>query len=160
MPNPAYPQHERSSAYVVLSFLVGLGLLLMAAVGTFAAGAPFFFCAAIYVGFAVVIFRAALRAEWNREAQDAIYQQGIELEAEVLAHYEAGALLGSDLAKMRQMMIGSEDPLELELRYAWDGQEILSRRRVSSQVFFHTRGMKTLKIKVLPDQPEDWIAIL
>jgi len=48
------------------------------------------------------------------------------------------------------------DPRELELRYLYDGREIVSRRRVSVETFFRARGMKTLKIKVLPDHPEQW----
>ena len=51
------------------------------------------------------------------------------------------------------------DSRELELRYLYDGREIVSRRRVSVETFFRARGMKTLKIKVLPDQPEQWAAV-
>jgi len=81
---------------------------------------------------------------------------GVELEAEVLGRYEAGAAAGSDDAKRRQPLMSSWDPLELELRYSFDGREIVSRRPVSVETFFHTRGMKMLRIKVRPDRPEDW----
>lgn len=56
-------------------------------------------------------------------------------------------------------MRASWDPLELELRYVFDGREIVSRGRVSVKTFFHTRGMKTLKIKVSPERPEQWAAL-
>ena len=84
---------------------------------------------------------------------------GVELEAEVLARYEAGALQGSELAKARQVYMTAWDPRELELRYTFDGREIVRRNRVSAETFFHTRGMKTLRIKILPDHPEDWVAL-
>ena len=78
----------------------------------------------------------------------------------VLGRFEAGALEGSGLAKARQSQMASWDPLELELRYVFQGQEIVSRRRVPVKTFFRTRGMKTVKIKVLPDRPEQWVAII
>ena len=84
---------------------------------------------------------------------------GIELEAEILARYEARALQGSELAKARQVYMTPLDPRELELRYTFDGRDIVSRGRVSAETFFRTRGMKTLKIKILPDRPEDWVAL-
>jgi hypothetical protein len=84
---------------------------------------------------------------------------GIELEAEILARYEAGAFQGSELAKNRQGQMASWDRLELELRYVFAGREIVSRGQVSIETFFHTRGMKTLKIKILPARPEDWVAL-
>ncbi|HEY0513479.1 MAG TPA: hypothetical protein VGH73_16335 [Thermoanaerobaculia bacterium] len=85
---------------------------------------------------------------------------GVELDAKVLAHYEAGALMGSELAKMRQPLMSSWDPLEIELRYRFGEREIVSRRRVSVETFFRTRGMKVLRIKILPDRPEEWAAVV
>jgi hypothetical protein len=55
--------------------------------------------------------------------------------------------------------MASWDPRELELRYVFDGREIVSRGRVSIETFFRTRRMKTLKIKVSPEHPEQWTAL-
>ena len=79
----------------------------------------------------------------------------VRLEAEILARYENGALVGSELAKARQTMGSANDPLELEIRYAFDGREIVSRGEVPVDLFFHARGLKTLKIKILPERPRD-----
>lgn len=52
------------------------------------------------------------------------------------------------------------DPLELELRYLFNRKEIISRGRVSQTTFFRTRGLKTLPVKILPEQPESWAAMV
>ncbi len=91
--------------------------------------------------------------------QEEVTRHGVELEAEILARFEAGAPVGSELAKARQTAMASWDPLELELRYVFQGREIVSRGSVSVETFFHTRSMKTLKIKVSPDRPEEWAAL-
>jgi hypothetical protein len=112
--------------------------------------------AAIGIALLMVYFEQAR----DQEKQAKVHRgSGIELEAEILARYEAGALQGSELAKARRVLMAPWDPLELELRYAFEGREIVSRGRVSSKTFFHTRGMKTLRIKILPDRPEDWVAL-
>jgi len=92
--------------------------------------------------------------------QKDVLRRGVELDAEILSRFEAGALQGSELAKARQPFMASWDPYELELRYVLDGREIVSRGRVSTETFFHTRSMKTLRIKVAPDQPERWAALV
>lgn len=65
-----------------------------------------------------------LRRSQNRLIQEEVARRGAELEAEVLARYEAGALEGSSLAKARQSQMASWDPLELELRYVLEGREL------------------------------------
>jgi hypothetical protein len=107
----------------------------------------------------VAVFHLSLRANRNRWVQGDVARDGVELEAEILARFEAGALQGSELAKARQPLMASWDPLELELRYVFDGREIISRGQVSVETFFRTRSMTTLKIKVSPDQPEKWTAL-
>jgi hypothetical protein len=107
----------------------------------------------------VSVFGIALRDAKNRRMQEDIVASGVELEAEILARFEAGALKGSELAKARQPLMASWDPYELELRYVFGGREIISRGRVSSETFFRTRPMKTLRIKVSPRQPEKWAAL-
>ncbi len=91
--------------------------------------------------------------------QEDVLRRGVDVEAKILARYEAGALQGSELAKSRQPLQASWDLLELELRYPWEGKELVSRGQVSVKTFFHTRGMKTLQIKVSPDRPEQWAAL-
>jgi hypothetical protein len=113
-----------------------------------------------YAAIGIALLMVSFEQVRNREKQEKIQRgSGIELEAEILARYEAGALQGSELAKARQVYMAPWDPLELELRYTFDGREIVSRGRVSSETFFHTRGMKALKIKILPASPEEWVAL-
>ena len=116
-------------------------------------------CGFLAFALMLAIFLAALashlRRSGNRRIQEEIARRGVELEAEVLARYEAGELEGSELAKARQSQMASWDPLEMELRYVLDGREIVSRRQVSVETFFRTRGMKTLKVKVAPKRPVD-----
>lgn len=115
---------------------------------------------ALYAAIGVALLMISFEQARNREKQERIHRgSGTELEAEILARYEAGALQGSELAKARQMYMAPWDPRELELRYTFDGREIVSRGRVSPEIFFHTRGMKVLKIKILPDRPEEWAAL-
>jgi hypothetical protein len=38
-------------------------------------------------------------------------------------------------------------------------KRLVGRGRVSIQTFFHTRGMKTLRIKISPERPEQWAAL-
>ena len=113
------------------------------------------FMAAIFIAVMAVAFRESR----NRWLQEDIARRGIEVEAEILARFEMGALEGSELAKARQPLMATWDPLELELRYVFDGREIVSRGRVSVKTFFRVRGMETLKIKISPDQPEQWVAL-
>ena len=115
----------------------------------------FAFMAAI----AVAVLGVAFRESRNQQTQEDVALRGIEVEAEILARFEAGAPQGSELAKARQPLMAPWDPLELELRYLVDGREIVSRGRVSAATFFHTRGMKTLKIKVSLNRPEEWAAL-
>ena len=104
----------------------------------------FAFMAAVFLA----ILGVAAREARNRQMQEDVTRKGVEVEAEILARFEAEAPAGSELAKHRQSFMAPWDPLELELRYVFGQQEIVSRGRVSAQTFFHTRGMKTLKIKV------------
>ena len=98
-----------------------------------------------------------------REARDLWWkrprQPYVEVEAEILARYEAGAVQGSELAKARQMAMATWDPLELELRYFFEGREIVSRSRVTTDVYFRSRGMRTLKIQVDPYRPAIWVPL-
>lgn len=110
-------------------------------------------------GFAVAALWYGIAVSEDRQGREAIQRGGVELEAEIMGRYEAGALAGSELAKMRQGMMGSEDPLELELRYTFGDREIVSRGRVSTKTYFHARGLKTLKVKVSPEQPEEWVEV-
>lgn len=113
------------------------------------------FMAAVFIA----VWGMARREVVSRQVQAEVTRQGIEVEAEILARFEAGAPQGSELAKHRQMFMAPWDPLELELRYTFDHREIVSRCRVSAETFFRTRGMKTLRIKVSPDHPEQWVAL-
>lgn len=114
-------------------------------------------------GFIFAIFTAGAgvvsRDSQNWWRQKDILRRGVELEAEILARFEAGAPQGSELAKARQPLMASWDPLELELRYVYNGREIVSRGRVPVEAFLRTRAMKTLRIKVSPDRPEHWAAL-
>ena len=75
------------------------------------------------------------------------------------ARFEAGVQQGARPAGARQWYIASWDPRELELRYVFDGREIVSRGRVPIETFFRTRRMTTLKIKISPQHPEQWTAL-
>ncbi|HKV09438.1 MAG TPA: hypothetical protein VJ725_14945 [Thermoanaerobaculia bacterium] len=116
----------------------------------------------LFLLFTAAVFIAALSMDFkdakSSRMQEDILRRGVKVEAEVLARFEAGALVGSELAKAREPLMASWDPLELELRYVYNGREIVSRGRVSVETFFRTRTMKTVKIKVLPDRPELWAA--
>lgn len=116
-------------------------------------------CATMMIATFIAVLGVAFRESKNQRMQQDVLRRGVELEAEILARFEAGAPQGSDLAKARQPLMAPWDPLELELRYVFDGREIVSRGRVSAKTFFRTRGMKTLKVKVSPDRPEQWAAI-
>jgi hypothetical protein len=115
----------------------------------------FAFMAAVFIA----VWGMARRELLSRQVQKDVARKGVEVEAEILARFEAEAPAGSELAKHRQSFMASWDPLELELRYVVDQREIVSRGRVSAETFFHTRGMKTLKIKVDPERPQDWTAL-
>ncbi|HEX6899703.1 MAG TPA: hypothetical protein VF789_08320 [Thermoanaerobaculia bacterium] len=114
----------------------------------------------LFFAFSAAILIAALAAHYrkssNLASQDEVAFRGVEVEAEVLGRFLAGAPEGSDLAKRRQVLMTPDDPLELELRYVFDGRAIVSRGEVSTETFFRTRGMKSLKIKVFPSMPERW----
>lgn len=112
--------------------------------------------AAFMVAILVSALLVRLKREHNPWIPDEIARVGVEVEAEVVGRFEAEAPQGSELAKARQLVIASWVPLEMELRYVFDGREIVSRGRVSSEIFFRTRGMQTLSIKVSPRQPERW----
>jgi hypothetical protein len=117
----------------------------------------------LLVAFMAAIVVAALNAFFQddraREQREEALRSGVEVEAEVLGRFEAGAPQGSKKAKARLAYMASWDPRELELRYVFEGREIVSRCRVSSETFIHTRGMKRLKIKVSPDRPEQWAVV-
>jgi hypothetical protein len=115
---------------------------------------------AFMVAILVAAFNAALDDSDAKYRRERIALQGIEVEAEILGRFEAGARQGSKLSMARVPYMASWDPRELELRYVFDGREIVSRGRVSIETFFRTRGMKTLKIKVSPDHPEQWAALV
>lgn len=117
----------------------------------------------LFLVFTAAVFIAALsmafkNAKSSRMRED-ILHRGVEIQAEILARFEAGEPEGSEKAKMRLPLLASWDPRELELRDVYDGREIVSRGRVPVETFFRTRALKTLKIKVLPDQPELWAAL-
>jgi len=118
-----------------------------------------FLSLAFVVAIIVAVFGATFREAEDWGLQDQIARQGIEVEAEILGRFEAGAPQGSKLSKARLPYMASWDPRELELRYVFNGREIVSRGRVSIETFFRTRRMKTLKIKVSPDHPEQWTAL-
>ena len=114
---------------------------------------------AIYLAIAVACLAAWWREGRDRRKQQDALRRGVEVEAEILSRFEAGAVQGSELAKARQSLMTSWDPLELELRYVFGGREIVSRGRVPVDIFFRTRQRTTLKVKVNPDQPEIWVAL-
>ena len=115
---------------------------------------------AVFAMVGIAVLMVWFEQDRDQQRQARVHRgSGIELEAEILARYEARALQGSELAKARQVYMTPLDPRELELRYTFDGRDIVSRCRVSAETFFRTRGMKTLKIKILPDRPEDWVAL-
>lgn len=156
-PSSIYGTHGHSYAP-----LVGLAaaFVLFQALMSFASGSgQGYFLSVLYLAAAIALITVAMRAGRDRRQREEIYRRGVELEAEILARYEAGALQGSDLAKARQVMGSSEDPLELQLRYTLDGREIVSRGQVPVDLFFRSRGMKNLKIKILPDRPESWVPL-
>lgn len=115
---------------------------------------------AFMVAVAVAVLDATLGGAWDRRRQERIARRGVEVEAEILARFEAGAPQGSKLARARLPYMATWDPRELELRYLFDGRAIVSRGRVSMETFFRTRSKKTLKIKVLPERPEQWTALV
>lgn len=118
----------------------------------------------LFLVFGIAILVAAFSAAFDdADAQyrrERIALQGVEIEAEILGRFEAGAPQGSKLSMARVPYMASWDPRELELRYVFEGREIVSRGRVSLETFFRTRGMKTLKIKVSPSHPEQWAALV
>jgi len=95
----------------------------------------------------------------DRQRRETIQRGGVELEAEILGRYDAGMPAGTALAKTPMPLRGMEDPLELELRYTFGDREIVSRGRVSTKTYFHTRGLKTLTVKVSPERPEEWVEV-
>lgn len=114
--------------------------------------------------FMVAVFIAAMNAALGdadaRYRRERIALQGVEVEAEIVGRFEAGAPQGSKLSMARVPYMASWDPRELDLRYVFEGREIVSRGRVSIETFFRTRRMKTLKIKVSPEHPEHWAALV
>lgn len=112
------------------------------------------------VAVVIAALRAALADSDARYRRERIALQGVEVEAEILGRFEAGAPKGSKLLMARVPYMASWDPRELELRYVFEGREIVSRGRVSIETFFRTRRMKTLKIKVSREHPEHWAALI
>jgi hypothetical protein len=108
----------------------------------------------------VAVVSVALGNARKRAVQENALRDGVELNAEIVGRYLAGAQEGSELAKARQPLMTPSDLLELELRYAFEGREIVARGLVSAEIFFRTRGMKTLKIRVARAQPEGWVALV
>jgi hypothetical protein len=153
--------------YLIVAFIGGVYLTLLGLSLLFAERGLRWFglfplglgCALLYIASQLIRTGLSTRTPLLSRVRPDPLPDGVELEAEILARYEMGALQGSELAKARQGQMASWDPLELELRYVSAGREIVSRGRVSTETFFHTRGMKTLKIKILPDRPEDWVAL-
>ena len=107
----------------------------------------------------IAVLDATLRDSEDQNRREQIALRGVEVEAEILARFEAGAPQGSKLAWARVPYMATWDPRELELRYVFDGREIVSRGRVPVETFFRTRAMKTLKVKVSPEHPEQWTAL-
>lgn len=157
-----------NAVYLLLAWGAGLYCLALAA--------GFFFGQGCWLGLVFLIpsgFLLFAAARWTRiglttrtPLPPRIWKDplpgGVELDAEILGRYEAGEIAGSEAAKRRQALVSFWGPLEarleLELRYYFDGQEIVSRREVSVETFFHTRGMTTLRIKIRPEWPEAWVA--
>ncbi len=115
--------------------------------------------AAFAVAVAISLLSVALKALKNRRMQENAILRGVFVEAEILARFEAGALTGSERAKARRPFIAPWDSLELELRYVFDGREIVSRGQVSSEAFRRLRSKKTVAIKIIPERPEEWAAL-
>jgi hypothetical protein len=156
--------------YVLFAWGTGLYCLVLAA--------GFFFGRGSWLGFFFLVpagFLLLTAARWTRiglttrtplppPVRKDPLPGGVELDAEILGRYEAGEVAGSDAAKRRQSLASFWGPLEakleLELRYSFDGREIVSRCEVSIETFFHTRGMTALRIKVPPGRPERWVACL
>lgn len=117
----------------------------------------------LFVAFAAAVVLAVLNASFKdseaREQREEALRSGVEVEAEVLGRFEMDAPQGSKKAKARLPFMAPWDPRELELRYVFEGREIVSRCRVSDETFIHTRGMKRLKIKVSPSRPEQWAVV-
>lgn len=107
----------------------------------------------------VAVMSISLRRSAIGQRQEAILRDGVVLEAEILARFEAGELKGSEKAKARQAVWAPWDTNELELRYVFNGNEIVSRGQVSSETYIRTRALSTLKIKVSSDQPEQWVPL-
>jgi len=122
-------------------------------------GIQIFLTLIVYGAIFIALLGVSFRESQDLQMQTDVARWGVEVEAEILGHFEAGALQGSELWKYRQTAMATWDSLELELRYLFDGREIVSRGRVSTELFFRTRGMKTLKIKVSPERPEQWTAL-
>lgn len=116
-------------------------------------------CFAFIFAAIAAILQADFRNSHVLLIQKGILRRGTEVEAEILARFEGGAPYGSERAKALQPYLASWDPRELELRYSFDGREIISRGRVTPETFFRTRSMKTLKVKVDPDKPEQWATL-
>lgn len=108
---------------------------------------------------AVAILGIGFAVGEDRMRRQAIERSGVEVEAEVLGRYDAGMPTGEGIPKGPQPLRSAEDPLELELRYTFGGREIVSRGRVSTKAYFHARGVKTLKVKVSPERPEEWVEV-
>jgi hypothetical protein len=113
---------------------------------------------AIFAAIFIALMLVSAQDSQIQGMQERAARWGVEVEAEILGHFEAGIPLGK--REGLQPVIASWDPLELELRYIFNGREIISRGRVPIETFFRTRSMKTLKIKVSPDRPEQWAALV
>lgn len=122
------------------------------------------FFSLLWLAFVVAIIIAGLDVAFRQDRslmmQKDVARRGVEVEAEILARFEAGAPQGSELAKARRPYMATWDPRELELRYVFDGREIVSRGRVTEETFYRARGMKTLKIKVDPKRPKNWAPLV
>ena len=114
------------------------------------------FFAAIVLSLLIISNR---RAKVGLQQEEILRRNGVELDAEILARYEAGELKGSEKAKARQSVWAPYDTNELELRYTYEGKEIISRGLVSAETYIQTRGLTTLRIKILPEQPEQWVPL-
>jgi hypothetical protein len=113
----------------------------------------------VWAAMAIAMLGIGFTVGEDRMRRQAIQRGGVEVEAEVLRRYDAGMPSGEGIPKGPQPLRSAEDPLELELRYTFGDREIVSRGRVSTKTYFHARGMKTLKVKVSPERPEEWVEV-
>jgi len=104
----------------------------------------------------------ALRMRWERRRFERIYRRGEEVEAEIVSRSERGARWSlADMvaisANVHRLLSGM---FQLELRYRCGDREVVSRRKVTSMVYYRTRGWATLPVRVLPEDPYRWVPVI